>query len=106
MPMRILLLSQWYPPEPAEMVAGLAETLQAAGHEVTVLTGFPNFPSGKIYPGYRLRLFQREVVHGVRVIRVPLFPDHSRSAIRRSANILSFAVAAALMGLWLVPRVD
>jgi colanic acid biosynthesis glycosyl transferase WcaI len=104
--MRILLLSQWFPPEPAELVGDTAELLQAAGHEVTVLTGFPNFPAGKLYPGYRLRCWQRERVRGVPVIRVPLFPDHSRSAVKRSLNILSFAASASLVGTWLLPRVD
>jgi len=104
--MKILLLSQWYDPEPAELVSGLAEALHAAGHEVTVLPGFPNFPSGKLYPGYRLQWWQKEVIRGVPVIRVPLFPDHSRSAIRRGLNILTFALAAAVLGPWLAPRVD
>ena len=103
--MKILLLTQWYLPEP-QLISDLAETLRDAGHEVTVLTGFPNFPSGRIYPGYRIRLFQKEQINGVPVIRVPLYPDHSRSAVKRSLNILSFAFCAAVLGPWLVPRVD
>jgi colanic acid biosynthesis glycosyl transferase WcaI len=104
--MKILLLTQWYPPEPQKILADLSETLQALGHEVTVLTGFPNYPSGKLYPGYRLRLWQRETIGGAQVIRVPLFPDHSTSAWKRSLNYLSFMVAAALLGPCLVPRPD
>lgn len=104
--MRILLLTQWFPPEPQRLLLELALSLQEAGHEVTVLTGFPNFPAGTLYPGYRLRFFQREQIEGVPVIRVPLYPDHSRSAIKRALNIVSFAVAAAVLGPWLTPRVD
>lgn len=104
--MRILILSQWYLPEPAHLLYQLAESLQAAGHEVTVLTGFPNYPSGKLYPGYRLKWFQREKINGIPVIRVPLYPNHGKSGIRRVLNYLSFAVSAALLGPWLIPQVD
>jgi len=104
--MRVLILTQWYPPEPMKLLSDMTETLQAMGHEVTVLTGFPNWPSGKLYPGYRLRLWQREEQNGVRIIRVPLFPDHSRSALKRALNFLSFAISATVLGFWLVPRPD
>ncbi len=104
--MRILILSQWYPPEPMKLLSDMAESFVAMGHQVTVLTGFPNWPSGKIYPGYRQRLVQRETVNGVRVIRIPLYPDHSGNAFKRAANFLSFALSAAILGPFVVPRVD
>jgi colanic acid biosynthesis glycosyl transferase WcaI len=104
--MRVLLLTQWYLPEPQKIVSDLAESVRDAGHEVTVLTGFPNFPAGKIYEGYRQKLFQRETLNGVPIIRVPLFPDHSRSAVKRTLNVTSFAWSAALLGSFLAPRVD
>jgi colanic acid biosynthesis glycosyl transferase WcaI len=104
--MKILLLTQWYPPEPQKFRSDLAETLQTLGHEVTVLTGFPNYPSGNLYPGYRLRFWQRETIRGIPVIRVPLFPDHSTSSWKRSLNYLSFSMAAALLGPWLIPKPD
>ena len=84
--MRILILTQWYPPEPALLMQELAQTLLARGHEVAVLTGYPNYPSGELYPGYHIRLSQREVLDGVPVVRVPLYPEHSRSAVRRVLN--------------------
>ena len=86
MDLRILILSQWYPPEPALLIQELAKTLQEKGHEVTVLTGFPNYPSGKLYPGYRLRWLQREKQEGIPLVRVALYPDHSLSGIRRALN--------------------
>ena len=104
--MRILLLTQWYPPEPQKILSDLSETLQAFGHEVTVLTGFPNYPSGKLYPGYRLRLRLHETMNGVNVIRVPLYPDHSASAVKRSLNFLSFMASVSLIGPWLVSKPD
>lgn len=104
--MRILFLTQWYQPEPATLHQELAQTLITHGHEVTVLTGFPNYPSGELYPGYRIRPLQREVLAGVPVVRVPLYPDHSRSGLLRIANYFSFAVSAGLLGAGVVRRPD
>ncbi len=84
----------------------LAQSLQNLGHQVTVLTGFPNYPSGQLYPGYQLRLRQREVLAGVPIIRAPLYPEHSRSGLRRALNYFSFALSSTGIGLWSVPRPD
>jgi colanic acid biosynthesis glycosyl transferase WcaI len=104
--MRILLLTQWYLPEPQEFLSELAVTLQDLGHTVTVLTGFPNWPAGKLYPGYRIRAWQKEMISGVNVIRVPLYPNHSCSALRRAVNFVSFMVSLLVLGIWLSPEVD
>jgi len=104
--MRILILTQWYPPEPAMLLQELAQSLQGLGHEVTVLTGFPNYPSGQLYPGYKVRLRRREMLAGVPVVRVPLYPEHSQSGLRRALNYISFALSATLLGVWGVPRPD
>jgi glycosyltransferase involved in cell wall biosynthesis len=95
--MRILYLTQWFEPEP-NIIKGIhfVRALEAAGHQVTVVTGFPNYPTGKIYPGYRLRLVQYETIEGVRVVRLPLYPSHDASSLRRSLNFLSFFVSAML----------
>ena len=89
--MNILFLTQWYLPEPLNYQSDLAETLRDQGHEVTVLTGFPNWPTGKLAYGYRIRPWQRETINGIPVIRVPLYPDHSTSAFHRALNFLSLA---------------
>ncbi|HSN74443.1 MAG TPA: glycosyltransferase family 4 protein [Anaerolineae bacterium] len=104
--MRVLILTQWYPPEPAMLLQELAQSLQDRGHEVTVLTGFPNYPAGQLYPGYSVRLRQRETLAGVPVVRVPLYPEHSQSGRRRALNYLSFALSSAAFGPWLVRRPD
>jgi glycosyltransferase involved in cell wall biosynthesis len=105
--LKILLITQWFTPEP-ESSRGLAfaKWLKQRGHEVTVLTGFPNYPSGTIYPGYHIRWRMWDVVDGVRVLRVPLYPNHDQSALRRIANYLSFAIAATAIGAPLVGAVD
>jgi glycosyltransferase involved in cell wall biosynthesis len=95
--MRIAYVTQWFEPEP-NIVKGVAfvRALEQAGHQVTVVTGFPNYPTGRIYAGYRLRPIQHETVGGVRVVRLPLYPSHDRSSLRRSLNFLSFFVSALL----------
>lgn len=95
--MRIAFISQWYDPEvgSAAIPGAVARALQQRGHEVEVITGFPNYPSGRLYEGYRLRPYRRENVRGVRVHRLPLYPSHDSSAVRRMLNFLSFTVSAA-----------
>ena len=104
--MRILIFTQWFPPEPQKLLFELAVTLKELGHDVTVLTGLPNYPTGKLYPGYRYRLWQKEIMGGILIIRVPLFPDHSRNGVLRALNFISFSLAGALLGPFLIPRVD
>jgi len=104
--MRILILSHWFTPEPTFKGLRFARELQKLGHEVEVLTGFPNYPGGKIYPGYKIKLYQREMMDGVPVIRVALYPSHDASALRRIANYVSFAISATLLGPFLVRKPD
>ena len=92
--MRIIVLSQFYPPEPVPLPEELAMALVERGHDVRVITGVPNYPTGNVYPGHRLRARSVEQQRGVVIRRVPLFPDHSANPFRRSMNYLSFAVAA------------
>lgn len=103
--MKILLLTQWFDPEPTFKGALFARRLSEMGHEVTVLTGFPNYPGGEIYDGFRIRPLQRISIDGIDVIRVPLYPSHDGSGVRRAANYLSFAASATLACL-LIPRPD
>jgi glycosyltransferase involved in cell wall biosynthesis len=96
-------VTQWFDPEPGAIRGlPLARWLAARGHEVQVLTGVPNYPGGRIYPGYRMRLWQREVMDGISVLRVPLYPSHDASAAGRVANYTSFALSAATLGAALV----
>jgi glycosyltransferase involved in cell wall biosynthesis len=73
---------------------------------VEVLTGFPNYPGGRVYPGYRVRLRQREAMDGIPVTRVALYPSHDQSALRRVANYMSFALTASSVGALSVSRPD
>lgn len=93
--MNLLVISQYYPPESALIAVDVATELSRRGHKVRVLTGYPNYPVGRIFPGYRQRWRHREVREGVDILRVPLFPDHSQSFLRRILNYLSFGLSAA-----------
>lgn len=97
--MRILILTQHYDPEPIPKPGELARALKARGHAVTVLTGFPNYPAGRLYKGYRLRLFERSSIDEIDVIRTWLFPYHGRSSLLRILNYLSFTVTPILGGI-------
>jgi glycosyltransferase involved in cell wall biosynthesis len=104
---RVLLLSQFFDPEPASIPGmPLARFLQSRGHDVEVVTGFPNYPGGRIYPGYHLRPHSQEMAHGVRVHRVPLYPSHDQSSLARLANYGSFALASATIGTIATTRQD
>lgn len=66
---------------------------------MVVLTGFPNYPGGRLYPGYSLSLRMEESIEGVRTVRVPLVPSHSRSVVGRIANYASFGLSSAVYAL-------
>jgi colanic acid biosynthesis glycosyl transferase WcaI len=92
---KVGVISQWYPPEPAHIPANLAEELSARGHHVRVLTGFPNYPAGELYPGYRQRWNHIRTSGGVTVRRVPLYASHDSSTVRRATTYLSFAASSS-----------
>ncbi len=99
--MRFGLLTQWYEPEPgpASLPAALARGLASRGHDVQVLTGYPNYPNGRIAEGYVQRRRVDEVSDGVMVRRVALYPSHDASLAKRMANYGSFAASATVSGL-------
>jgi colanic acid biosynthesis glycosyl transferase WcaI len=106
-PIRVIFLTMTFDPEPG-MLRGLplARWLAARGYEVKVLTGFPNYPGGRVYDGYRIRPWQREVIDGIPVLRVPIYPSHDTRALRRIATYTSFALSAATVGAALIGPAD
>ncbi|MFI7606158.1 glycosyltransferase family 4 protein [Micromonospora sp. NPDC049366] len=99
--MKIGLISQWYPPEGVFIPGNLAEQLADRGHEVRVLTTFPSYPYGRIFPGWRQRWRHRENDGAVAVQRVPAYPSHDTSAARRALSHLSFGASSAAAVGWL-----
>lgn len=93
-PLRVVVLTQYYPPENVGMIArSVAQGLRARGHDVAVLATFPNHPIGRVYRGWRQRFGHVEHEDGVTVRRVPMLPDHSARALHRVAAYLSFAMS-------------
>ena len=103
---RVLLLTQWFDPEPTFKGLLFARELVKRGFDVEVLTGFPNYPGGKVYPGYRIRPIQREKIDGISITRVALYPSHSKSGIGRVMNYITFATSAAIYGIFIAKRPD
>lgn len=103
---RVLYISQWFPPENGTVGLQVAQGLIAKGYEVEVLTGFPNYPTGQLSPGYRLAPYRREVMDGVTVHRVYLYPSHDSSSRGRALNYLSFFISSLLFCLLRGHRYD
>jgi len=102
--MKILFLTDNFPPEtnaPATRTYEHARAWVAAGHEVMVLTTVPNFPTGRIFSGYRNKLWQREIIDGIRVVRVWTYVTANEGLLKRSLDYLSFGVSGAIGGLFL-----
>lgn len=97
--MHILFLTDNFPPEvnaPASRTFEHCREWVKAGHQVTVITCAPNFPKGKLYPGYRNSFRSRERLEGIDVIRVWSYMTANEGFLRRSLDYASFMVSATL----------
>lgn len=106
--MHILFLTDNFPPEvnaPASRTFEHAREWVRAGARVTVISCAPNFPKGAVFPGYRNRLWQREQIDDIDVIRVWTYITANEGFARRIADYMSFMFSAALAALF-VRRVD
>lgn len=106
--MHILFLTDNFPPEvnaPASRTFEHCREWVAAGHQVTVITCAPNFPKGEVYPGYKNRLWQQEVMDGIQVIRVWTYITANAGLVKRILDYQSFMVGA-IIAAPLVRRVD
>ena len=105
--MRILFLTQYFAPETeigGIRILEIASRLAAMGHEVAILTGLPNYPSGRLFDAYRgkaWRVTWTERVEGLPVTRVPLFPSHDKKSLPRLVNYFSFLFSSAARSLFL-----
>ena len=101
--MRILFLSDNFPPEgnaPATRLYEHATRWVRAGHEVTVVTCAPNFPEGRLFPGYRNTWRKIEVIDGIRVVRVKTYITANEGFLKRTLDYMSFMLMAFVMGLF------
>jgi len=96
--MKILIVSQYFWPEEFR-INDLAFDLVERGHEVTVLTGNPNYPQGNFYKGYGFK-FTVESYCGIKIYRVPIIARGKASSFRLAMNYLSFAINGSLFALF------
>ncbi len=94
--MKLLIISQYFWPENFR-INDLAKALVERGHEVTVLTGKPNYPAGAFFSGYGFFKQREEQRDGVTIKRVPLIPRGHSSSLRLIFNYLSFVFFASLL---------
>lgn len=100
--MNILYISQYYPPEmgaPSARVSELSKYWVKMGHNVTVITGMPNHPTGIIHPTYKWEYFKEEEHLGIRVLRVFLYVAPNKGVFKRIISFLSFMVTSLVVGL-------
>ncbi|NQT25788.1 glycosyltransferase family 4 protein [candidate division KSB1 bacterium] len=105
--LNILFITQYFSPE---IGAGAIRSHELSkywvkfGDHVEVLTGFPNYPTGKLYPGYfqrALRIWDNEKIDGIQVIRTPIYPTAYKNSFRRIFNYISFLVSASFSGVFI-----
>ena len=96
--LRICIVSQYFWPENFR-INDLVQALVGRGHVVQVLTGQPNYPSGKVSPEYSTLIPKRSQALGSSVLRVPLVSRGKGSGLRLAANYLSFAASASILGV-------
>jgi colanic acid biosynthesis glycosyl transferase WcaI len=97
--MRLLIVSQYFWPENFR-INELARHMVKRGHEVTVLCGTPNYPSGRAFAGFGWFRRTRERWEGVDIVRVPQFLRGKATSLRLAANYLSYALTASIFGPW------
>jgi colanic acid biosynthesis glycosyl transferase WcaI len=106
--MKIGILTQFYPPEigaPQARLSEIAQRLKQRGHTVIVLTAMPNYPTGKIHPGYG-GILKRETRDDIRIIRTIIYPTQKASFLHRLTNYFSFVLSSAIIGTFFLPRLD
>lgn len=101
--MHVLIISQYFFPENFR-INDLALSLKKRGYDVSVLTGMPNYPGGKLYDGYSWFDKRKDVFQGIRLYRVPLFLRRKSKAWQLSLNYLSFVFSACVFGSFLLRR--
>ena len=84
----------------------LATRLRDKGHTISVLTAMPNYPTGRVFEGYRRRLRTEEHMDGIRVVRTWIYPSKSSRTLPRLLSYMSFVVSSVALGIWGLGRQD
>ncbi len=107
--MNILIITQYFPPEmgaPQARLFELAKRLKGMGHKLTVLTAMPNYPTGKLFRGYKSKIRCSENNEGIRVTRTCIYPSKSKKMLPKLFSYLSFGLSSVLLGIWGIGRQD
>lgn len=102
--MKLLFITDNFPPEfnaPATRTYEHCREWVKQGVEVTVITCVPNFPEGKVYKGYNNKLYQKEIIDGIKVIRVWTYITANEGFIKRTIDYMSFMLSSFLIGLFI-----
>jgi len=97
--MHLLFLTDNFPPEvnaPASRTYKHSREWVRSGEEVTIITCAPNFPKGKVFPGYKNKLWQTEVIDGIKVIRVWPYITANEGFFKRALDYVSFIISAVI----------
>lgn len=108
-PVRLLILSQYFPPEtgaPQARLSEMALLLKEKGVDIQILTAMPNYPSGKIFPSHRGKWFCRERWNGLEVIRSFIYPTRNPRLFPRLLNYFSFVFSSLIAGLFMTRKAD
>ncbi len=107
--MKILILTQYFPPEtgaPQNRLYEIALRLQSFGAEVSVLTGFPNYPKYELLESDRGKFYQKETMNGLDVHRAYIYARPGKGLLNRLLNYFSFVFSSLWAGLFKVKKVD
>jgi glycosyltransferase involved in cell wall biosynthesis len=107
--MRILILTQYFPPEvgaPQNRLFELAAFLQKKGMDVTVLTAMPNYPQMRVYESYKGKVYAYEEMQGLKVHRSWIYVSESKGVVKRLINYFSFVLSSAIVGIFKLNKFD
>jgi glycosyltransferase involved in cell wall biosynthesis len=107
--LKILILTQYFPPEvgaPQNRLFELAVFLQKKGADVTILTAMPNYPQMQVYEGYKNKFYHYEEVDGLKIHRSWVYVSNSKGVLKRLLSYFSFVMSSALVGLFKLPKFD
>lgn len=106
--MHLGILTQYYPPEmgaPQARLSELAARFKERGHQITILTAHPNYPTGRIFPNYG-GFISKESLGGCDVIRTLIYPTQKLGLLPRLANYFSFVLSSMSVGAVSLPKLD
>ena len=103
---KILFITQWFDPEPAQKGFLFSKEIKKNNLEVEVLTGFPNYPGGNFYKNFKIKIFKKEKIEGIIINRVILYPSHDNKFLNRCLNYITFAISLTFFGLFRINKPD